>query len=440
MSGNVTNKTVTTTITYKASTGKGTTRWTDDKGVDLKAKVSGIFKDTDGNDIPGYQLMAIETDEDDNVVNIYKKINTSTPTTGTKPTNTPTTTTSTPATGTPTTGTKPTTSAPTTGTPTTGTKPTTGTTPTIITPTTGTSTTGTKPTTSTPTTGTKPTTGNTSTAPRVNTITVYEYVDEAGKALKPKTATRLDKIPGYSIVKEENKTETKTSGNVTNKTITTRITYKKSTSTTTSKPGETIVTHVYKYVDEQGEPVALATSFRHDVISGYQKLREETSSETRTVNGETHELTVTTITYRAEQPTDVKLGTTPDKNTGTTQGSTTIGTTPGSTSGKQNTTGTTDGATGSTTQSSQSNDGSKGGVQTGSQQGTTKPTQQGTQSGSQQSTTQSTQQGTQQGTTQGATQGTKPQLPQTGDSGSFLTMIGSIISGLGFVGFKKRKK
>ncbi|WP_235805809.1 LPXTG cell wall anchor domain-containing protein, partial [Ligilactobacillus equi] len=50
------------------------TNWVDENGKHLKDQEEGSFPDRDGNDIPGYQLVKIDEDEDGNVTNVYKKV------------------------------------------------------------------------------------------------------------------------------------------------------------------------------------------------------------------------------------------------------------------------------------------------------------------------------------------------------------------------------
>ena len=51
------------------------TRWVDEVGNPLKSDAEGTFPDNEGDDIPGYKLIKIETDKDGNIINIYKKVN-----------------------------------------------------------------------------------------------------------------------------------------------------------------------------------------------------------------------------------------------------------------------------------------------------------------------------------------------------------------------------
>ena len=50
------------------------TRWVDDSGKPLKPEKDGEYPDNEGDDVPGYKLIKIDTDKDGNVINIYKKV------------------------------------------------------------------------------------------------------------------------------------------------------------------------------------------------------------------------------------------------------------------------------------------------------------------------------------------------------------------------------
>lgn len=52
---------------------KPTTKWVDKSGKELKTPVEGTYPDKEGDDIPGYTIVSVETDEDGNVVNTYEK-------------------------------------------------------------------------------------------------------------------------------------------------------------------------------------------------------------------------------------------------------------------------------------------------------------------------------------------------------------------------------
>lgn len=49
------------------------THWVDENGNKLKDDETGSHPDVDGNDVPGYDIVSINTDKDGNVTNVYKK-------------------------------------------------------------------------------------------------------------------------------------------------------------------------------------------------------------------------------------------------------------------------------------------------------------------------------------------------------------------------------
>ena len=55
---------------------KPTTKWVDTEGNPLKDPKKGSFPDKEGDDIPGYKIVSTTTDEDGNVTNVYKKVET----------------------------------------------------------------------------------------------------------------------------------------------------------------------------------------------------------------------------------------------------------------------------------------------------------------------------------------------------------------------------
>ena len=50
------------------------TTWVDEKGNQLKDPKDGEHPDTEGDDVPGYELVRIDKDKDGNIVNVYEKI------------------------------------------------------------------------------------------------------------------------------------------------------------------------------------------------------------------------------------------------------------------------------------------------------------------------------------------------------------------------------
>lgn len=56
------------------------THWVDENGNKIKDDESGSHPDVDGNDVPGYTIVRINTDKDGNVTNVYKKNETPKPT------------------------------------------------------------------------------------------------------------------------------------------------------------------------------------------------------------------------------------------------------------------------------------------------------------------------------------------------------------------------
>ena len=63
-----------TTNVYKKTPNKPVTKWIDKEGKPLKDPTEGTFPDTGGNDVPGYKLISTETDPDGNVTNVYEKV------------------------------------------------------------------------------------------------------------------------------------------------------------------------------------------------------------------------------------------------------------------------------------------------------------------------------------------------------------------------------
>lgn len=51
-----------------------TTTWVDEQGNQLKEPQEGEHPDNEGDDVPGYQLVKVDHDNDGNVINIYKKV------------------------------------------------------------------------------------------------------------------------------------------------------------------------------------------------------------------------------------------------------------------------------------------------------------------------------------------------------------------------------
>ena len=63
-----------TTNVYKKTPNKPVTKWIDKEGKPLKDPKEGTFPDTEGDDVPGYKLISTETDPDGNVTNVYEKV------------------------------------------------------------------------------------------------------------------------------------------------------------------------------------------------------------------------------------------------------------------------------------------------------------------------------------------------------------------------------
>ena len=59
---------------YKKTPNKPVTKWVDKDGKPLKDPKEGKFPDTEGDDVPGYKLISTETDPDGNVTNVYEKV------------------------------------------------------------------------------------------------------------------------------------------------------------------------------------------------------------------------------------------------------------------------------------------------------------------------------------------------------------------------------
>ena len=59
---------------YKKTPNKPVTKWVDKNGKPLKDQATGSFPDKEGDDIPGYKLISTDVDADGNVVNVYEKI------------------------------------------------------------------------------------------------------------------------------------------------------------------------------------------------------------------------------------------------------------------------------------------------------------------------------------------------------------------------------
>ena len=59
---------------YKKTPNKPVTKWVDKDGKPLKDPKEGTFPDTEGDDVPGYKLISTETDPDGNVTNVYEKV------------------------------------------------------------------------------------------------------------------------------------------------------------------------------------------------------------------------------------------------------------------------------------------------------------------------------------------------------------------------------
>ena len=63
-----------TTNVYKKTPNKPVTKWIDKEGKPLKDPKEGTFPDTEGDDVPGYKLISTETDPYGNVTNVYEKV------------------------------------------------------------------------------------------------------------------------------------------------------------------------------------------------------------------------------------------------------------------------------------------------------------------------------------------------------------------------------
>ena len=59
---------------YKKTPNKPITKWVDKEGNPLKDPKEGTFPDKEGDDVPGYKLISTETDPDGNVTNVYEKV------------------------------------------------------------------------------------------------------------------------------------------------------------------------------------------------------------------------------------------------------------------------------------------------------------------------------------------------------------------------------
>ena len=59
---------------YKKTPNKPITKWVDKEGKPLKNPKEGTFPDKEGDDVPGYKLISTETDPDGNVTNVYEKV------------------------------------------------------------------------------------------------------------------------------------------------------------------------------------------------------------------------------------------------------------------------------------------------------------------------------------------------------------------------------
>jgi surface repeat SSSPR-51 protein len=59
---------------YKKTPNKPVTKWVDKEGKPLKAPKEGTFPDKEGDDIPGHKLISTKTDPDGNVTNVYEKV------------------------------------------------------------------------------------------------------------------------------------------------------------------------------------------------------------------------------------------------------------------------------------------------------------------------------------------------------------------------------
>ena len=59
---------------YKKTPNKPVTKWVDKDGKPLKDPKEGTFPDKEGDDVPGYKLISTETHPDGNVTNVYEKV------------------------------------------------------------------------------------------------------------------------------------------------------------------------------------------------------------------------------------------------------------------------------------------------------------------------------------------------------------------------------
>ena len=58
---------------YKKTPNKPVTKWIDKEGKPLKDPKEGTFPDKEGDDVPGYTLVSVTTDKNGNTTNVYKK-------------------------------------------------------------------------------------------------------------------------------------------------------------------------------------------------------------------------------------------------------------------------------------------------------------------------------------------------------------------------------